>query len=194
MTYFGDLGDRTNLFRSEFHVFVWHDIFESLHVLDQHILVLDRRRHDVVRSHIGQYARFDLDLFDQNLQVDFVPCADFRFAVNAVFRQQFFVLRTVEHRECFRNAADAFQSAFTGLVEPCLTVTVAFETDFFRCDNVFADYLQDSFILFDSFIDQCIDLFFELDQLFGDSRIDDRSAAPRKCATIPWRGIRTGCR
>ena len=91
-----------------------------------------------------------------------------------MFRQQFFVLRTVEHRECFRNAADAFQSAFTGLVEPCLTVTVAFETDFFRCDNVLADYLQDRFILFDSFIDQCIDLFFELDQLFGDSRIDDR--------------------
>lgn len=61
---FRDLGDRTNLFRSEFHVFVWHDIFEPLHVLDQHILVLDRRQGTMwFRSHIGQYSANSIWIF-----------------------------------------------------------------------------------------------------------------------------------
>ena len=120
---------------------VRQDVLESLDVLNQDILVMNSCRNDMVGRHIRQYARFDLDFLDQIFHVDFVTGVDFRFVEHFVFVEQFRIGFAAENLECVRNALDAFEPASVGFAQPFGAVSVAFEPDFFRFDDVFADDL-----------------------------------------------------
>ena len=76
-----------------------------------------------------------------------------------MIEHEVFVFWTVHQLKAFWNAADSLQTAPSGFIQPFLAVSIPFETDFFRSNDVFADYLQDRFILLDAFVDQFVHLF-----------------------------------
>ena len=169
---FGDGLNGPDLLCSQITVFVGQNLLETLDILDQHILVTDGRGYDVIRCHVGQNARFDLDLFDQVLHIDLISGMDLRFVEDVVLFEQLDVLLAAKDAEGVGDTLDALQSPFLGLFQPLLAVAVALETNLFRGDDVFTYDLKNGLVFFYTLVDQFVDLSLELGELFGNGRID----------------------
>src|SRR6185312_705688 len=148
-------------------------VLQSPDVVDEGILVLDRRRKDVAGGQFAHDAGFDLYALHIFFQLDLMAGFQFDVGIDAVGLEKMFGLFGNHGIEGQRSRTDIGQPAPFGFMVPFIAVAVAFEQYFLAFHDVFADHVHDRDFLLIAFLDQGIDVLLEAFQGFGEDSVED---------------------
>ena len=162
--------DKLAVFRSEFVYFVSREELAHLeHIVDELALIFCCHRYDVVHRQITEHTCFNLYLLGVCLPLHFIACLKL-FLCHHTCRLKH--LDTVVFEvvvEDYRAACFAVESSFCSFSFPFFAVAVAVKADWLAFFDVFADHFDYGCSLFLATCDESVNLFLELNELFGHS-------------------------
>ena len=151
---------------------VAEDIHEALDVGQQVALVIHHGRQDLVGHHVAKHAGLDLELHHVVLELDLGAGRDLLGGEHAHAVEQVDHFLALPHGEGARRVEQVGQSALGGLVDPLLTVAVAFEANGLALLDELLDLLEEGFVLLVSPGNAGVDGGLEHVQLLGHDRVE----------------------